>query len=407
MICFFFIYFIFIFFTNKFSPYNILVMGCASSTSTTDSSKLTKRDSKNRIDPVAISIFRGGSANQIDDRPLFNVLHQPVDMNPTSPPRLSGSEIESTLSTSTGSMSFSQSSRSMRDLKMDSCYETIEHSQVENDTLVKVNQYTVLHQLGKGSYATVRLCFHSVSNELFAIKIPRRPRKHVFRQEINILQRCGFHPNIVMLHGVLHREETFETYLVMEYMPGGSMGSMESFPLKVNPIDIGEVPRIRQQYYDVLQGLAHLHRQNIVHRDIKPENILIGEGGVCKLSDFGLSKFLSSSDERLQKMSGSKYFLPPEAWLERNHSGYASDMWALGVTMYTSVFQCLPYANPGDMLSQTGTHLTLPPCETLQKGAPMLLDVMHHLLCRSESGRLNVEDALRHPFFTESVSTTK
>eukprot|EP00759_Apiculatamorpha_spiralis_P053379 PhF_6_TR6177/c0_g2_i3/m.9255/K07359/CAMKK2; calcium/calmodulin-dependent protein kinase kinase 2 len=221
--------------------------------------------------------------------------------------------------------------------------EPIKHVSLENGTPVRINQYRITQTLGKGAFATVKLAVHLETNDAFAMKIPRKPRKHVFRQEISIFQQCGFHPNIVMLHSVLHREETAESFLVMEYMPGGALGSMDSISGKANvkPIKMDDVPRIRQQYYDILQGLAHLHRQNIVHRDIKPENILIGDGGVCKLSDFGLSKVMLP-DQRCNSISGTQYFLPPEAWLERNHSGYASDMWALGVTMYTSVFQCLP-----------------------------------------------------------------
>ena len=92
------------------------------------------------------------------------------------------------------------------------------------------------------------------------------------------------HPNIVKLYAAF--EDAVGVYLVLEYcprgdwfqemrrMPGGRLSEQKVATEVVEPI---------------LRALQYLHSRGVCHRDVKPENILIGQGGVPLLADFGLS----------------------------------------------------------------------------------------------------------------------
>jgi len=80
----------------------------------------------------------------------------------------------------------------------------------------------------------------------------------------------------------------------------------------------------------------------VVHCDIKPANILIGNGGVLKICDFGISKFLPKG-EQVKKIGGTRAFQAPEAWNPDIQKGMPVDIWALGVTFYFLAFGKYPF----------------------------------------------------------------
>ena len=72
----------------------------------------------------------------------------------------------------------------------------------------------------------------------------------------------------------------------LEYVPGGTIASIYRTPNQA---------RFEEQLVNfftaqILEGLAYLHAKHIWHRDLKGDNILVDAAGVCKISDFGISK---------------------------------------------------------------------------------------------------------------------
>lgn len=92
--------------------------------------------------------------------------------------------------------------------------------------------------------------------------------------------------------------------IVMEYVPRslkyllGQFGALGEQLVKIYSLQI-------------LLGLEYLHSQGIVHRDLKCANILIDNDGTCKLSDFGASLKISSSDQSSNELTGSPYWMAP------------------------------------------------------------------------------------------------
>ena len=115
---------------------------------------------------------------------------------------------------------------------------------------------------------------------------------------------------------------------------------------------------------DVASGLSYLHGLQIVHHDIKPDNILIDTNGNFVITDFGISvKFRSTlrrnSQRQLQKQerSGSLPYMGPEMFAEEAEAVNATDIWALGVTMYEMLSGELPFFGQGGAMQMNGAQV--------------------------------------------------
>lgn len=160
------------------------------------------------------------------------------------------------------------------------------------------------------------------------------------------------HPNL--LHA--HHFDTLEDrpYLVMPYCPDSALNL-------IGNIDETTMWRMIR---DVASGLSYLHGLQIVHHDIKPDNILIDTNGNFVITDFGISvKFRSTlrrnSQRQLQKQerSGSLPYMGPEMFAEEAEAVNATDIWALGVTMYEMLSGELPFFGQGGAMQMNGAQV--------------------------------------------------
>ena len=206
-----------------------------------------------------------------------------------------------------------------------------------------VNNYILLDSVGTGSYADVRLAKEKTSDRLYAVKVINKQvlrRKLTggstmlddVKREIAIMKKLS-HPHVLRLFEVMDDPKVNKLYLVLEYMKLGDLMQIMRGDAKRYRCDaMGEGPLwtcIRQ----VASGLDYLHAQSIVHGDIKPQNLLLGEDGVLKIADFGISKMLAQ-EEALLETAGTPAFMCPEICAGRPYAGPSADVWALGVTMF-------------------------------------------------------------------------
>uniref|UniRef100_A0AAY4CBZ7 receptor protein-tyrosine kinase n=1 Tax=Denticeps clupeoides TaxID=299321 RepID=A0AAY4CBZ7_9TELE len=139
------------------------------------------------------------------------------------------------------------------------------------------------------------------------------------------------HPNIIHLEGVI--TTSCPVMILTEFMENGALDSF----LRLND---GQFTAL--QLVGMLRGMAsgmkYLSEMSYVHRDLAARNILVNSNLVCKVSDFGLSRFLqeNSSDPTYTSSLGGKIpirWTAPEAIAFRKFTS-ASDVWSYGIVMW-------------------------------------------------------------------------
>ncbi|XP_063772723.1 ephrin type-B receptor 3 isoform X2 [Pseudophryne corroboree] len=191
--------------------------------------------------------------------------------------------------------------------------------------------------IGAGEFGEVcrgRLKQAGRREQLVAIKTLKagytEQQRRDFLGEASIMGQFD-HPNIIRLEGVVTRSRP--VMILTEFMENGALDSF----LRMND---GQFTVI--QLVGILRGIAsgmkYLAEMNYVHRDLAARNILVNSNLVCKVSDFGLSRFLenSRSDPTYTSSLGGKIpirWTAPEAISYRKFTS-ASDVWSYGIVMW-------------------------------------------------------------------------
>jgi hypothetical protein len=159
------------------------------------------------------------------------------------------------------------------------------------------------------------------------------------------------HPNLVTIFDI-KTDADGDHWIVMEYVGGKRLCDLLE--------ERGRLPveEIERWLDGVAAGLTFLHERGIVHRDLKPSNIF-SEGGVVKVGDVGLSKFISESRKSAHTQSvGTVYYMAPE--VARGRYGREVDVYALGVILYEALTGEVPFdgESTGEILMK---QLSSPP----------------------------------------------
>eukprot|EP00760_Papus_ankaliazontas_P022430 PhM_4_TR18853/c2_g2_i1/m.43423 len=301
----------------------------------------------------------------------------------------------------------------------------------DNEGNKLLNEYSMISEIGRGSYGKVKLAVDTNFDRVVAIKIMNRPQlqraAHLseytkaqpsavdqLKLEVDIMRKFH-HPNLVALHGVIDDPSAHKIYIIMEYMAGGVLGTSPSTQPPSEGDASTEAPEhrhlnlslIRKQFLDILHGLDYLHTRNVIHMDIKPENVLLDSDGNCKLADFGVSAIMDNKKMDEDVMIACKgtpaYFAPCMLTGEPFH-GKATDVWALGVTLYSVVYGRFPFHGVNTSALYSSILHDEVHCPDLHRQVPTpLLDVMYRMLCPEPTLRITVRQLLGHPFFTERV----
>ena len=259
----------------------------------------------------------------------------------------------------------------------------------------KIDDFTVIRELGIGSFGTVYLVAHKKTKAQYALKVIDKnlpdnlEEKDSFCREVEIMYKLN-HPNIVKLYG--HFEDDNCCYFIMQYIPKRSL-----FEIITKPRETPNLKLISSVMKDLLSAVYYLHNMKpiIIHRDIKPENILLGDNSRAYLTDFGWSNYIIN-EKRRQTVCGSPLYLPPEMVSHIGHDETV-DIWCIGVLLFELITGKPPFAgNNIETVKYNISKLNIswPPVMD-----PDARDLCGKILKLNGKDRLPIEQILNHNFF--------
>ncbi|KAJ9439464.1 hypothetical protein DIPPA_08910 [Diplonema papillatum] len=276
-----------------------------------------------------------------------------------------------------------------------------------NDSRVE-DHYVIGDELGKGTFAVVKMGVHTKTKEKVAIKIIDKNSLDVkienLKTEVRILMNVK-HPNIVNLLDVF--EDDDRLYLIMELMTGGELFDKicNDYPSGYSEQQAAELAR------QIIEAVKYLHGRGIIHRDLKPENLLFATPddttAQIKISDFGLAK-IWNGDTLARTACGSPNYVAPEVLLnEMRGYTFVVDMWSVGVIVYVLLCGFCPFFDENTpalfrAITKGDYSFPSPYWDNISEDAK---DFIRRLLVVNPEKRLTPEQALKHAWIAENRHT--
>ena len=262
----------------------------------------------------------------------------------------------------------------------------------------KITDFSITKELGSGSFGRVYLVTHKKTKVQYAIKaIDKRDKTNIeekpyFRREVEVMYKIH-HPNVVKLFG--HFEDNNYCYFIMEYISKGNIYGL---------IPQDKKKRLSTQIVaslikDVISAVYFLHNMDppIIHRDIKPENVLLADGMVAKLTDFGWSNYMQE-DEKRTTVCGTPIYLAPEIIKEQGHDERV-DIWCIGVLLFELITANVPFqGNDIETLKNNILKLKIAWPRDINLDAKNLI---MKILKLDPNARISLSEMLSHPFITK------
>ena len=261
----------------------------------------------------------------------------------------------------------------------------------------KITDFTLIKELGVGSFGRVLLVQHNLTQAQYAIKaIDKRNKANIqekpyFRREIEIMYRIH-HPNVVKLFG--HFEDNTYCYFIMEYIAGGNIYSY----VPKNGIHTISTQQVASIIKDVISATYFLHHMYppIIHRDIKPENVLLGDNMRAKLTDFGWSNYMQGDFKRTT-VCGTPIYLAPEMINNTGHDEKV-DIWCIGVLLFELITGQQPWQGSDvQTVKYNISRLKINWPKQMDRNAA---DLISKILRYNPEERISLRNMLMHPFFT-------
>lgn len=186
--------------------------------------------------------------------------------------------------------------------------------------------------LGAGTFGQVWLVTKQRDPTPYALKVQYKREIIGYGQVDGVLREKSVmtefdHPFVLRL------VETYQDpnciYMLMDLVQGGEMYNI------IHTDNRDGLSENVSKFYaaNILEGLSHMHRKNIIHRDLKFENIMMSKDGFCVLIDFGFAKKIK---HKTYTFCGTPLFIAPEVVLSEGHNKGA-DIWSYGVLLFEMV----------------------------------------------------------------------
>jgi eukaryotic-like serine/threonine-protein kinase len=252
-------------------------------------------------------------------------------------------------------------------------------------------RYTLRTAIGHGGMGTVWRASDTVLRRDVAVKEVLLPpglaptdRESMYQRTLREARAAAAlsHPAVVQVYDVV--TDGGRPWIVMELLQSRSLADLI---VEDGPLASRAVAKIGVA---LLGALEVAHAAGVLHRDVKPANVLIASDGRCVLTDFGVARMPTDAELTSPGMVlGSPHFISPERAVGASF-GPPSDLFSLGVTLYTAVEGRPPFDKP-DPFETMRAVVEEPPTPAIRAGA--LAGVLYGLLEKDPQRRWNVGTA--------------
>jgi serine/threonine-protein kinase len=264
---------------------------------------------------------------------------------------------------------------------------------LQNGDMIE-GRYKFIQKIGKGAFGTVVLVEDTVVEERLILKFLNanvssdEEMLKRFVHELRYSRRIT-HKNVIRIYDFLYVGGSYA--ISMEYFPSHTLGAEIANEKPMRPAKaVGYA-------IDICTGMVVAHQQGIIHRDLKPANILINDGGLVKIVDFGVAAAAKSGDTQLTKTGyviGSPKYMAPEQILGKKVDERA-DIYSLGVIVYEMLAGNPPYSR-GDHMSVMYQHVQ-GKAQPLQEANPTVPRVLAEVVTKA----MQVDKQKRHSSMDE------
>ena len=232
--------------------------------------------------------------------------------------------------------------------------------------------------------------------------------KNRLKAEVSTLEKLKSNSIKFVIDMYYSIEDINSIYIIQEYCDGGDMYSL------LDEIDLLPEKRTANILNNLLKTMTHCHKLGIVHRDLKPENIVFKKkrkdvndtsgDDDFRLIDFGLAYHnINNSKIKMTSILGTSYYIAPEILTRVN--GYyneSCDIWSIGVILYVSLSGTTPFygKNYFDIIKSIKNGKYDCNGSTFKNISFDAKDLINKLLTYNPKKRININDALKHNFFT-------
>lgn len=298
----------------------------------------------------------------------------------------------------------------------------------------ELEKYQKLDKVGEGTYGVVYRAKDQKGQEIYALKKIRLQAEEegipsTAIREISLLKELN-HINIVKLYEVLHSPKKLT--LVFEYVEQDLKKILDM--AKGKGLDIKFTKNL---LYQLLRGVDHIHKYKVLHRDLKPQNLLINKDNILKIADFGLARGYGIPVKNYTHEVVTLWYRPPDVLLGNKTYGTTVDMWSIGcifaemasgkplftgnseVDQLKKIFEIMGtptdnYASSLKELPEWGVgdnNFEEKKPQNFKELIPNLdnegVDLLQKFLQLEPDKRISCEEALKHPFFDDILSSVK
>eukprot|EP00959_Pyramimonas_sp_CCMP1952_P267358 5590096-Pyramimonas_sp.AAC.1 len=294
-----------------------------------------------------------------------------------------------------------------------------------------MDQYEKLEKIGEGTYGKVYKAKCNNTGQLVALKKTRLEMEEegvpsTALREVSLLQMLSESIYVVRLLKVEHVEEAMKPilYLVFEYLDT----DLKKYMDKTGRGPSNPLPKetVRSFMYQLIKGVAHIHRHGVMHRDLKPQNLLVDKANnILKIADLGLGRAFTVPVKSYTHEIVTLWYRAPEVLLGCTHYSTPVDMWSVGCIFAEMAHKVALF--PGDSELQQLLHIfkmlgtpneSVWPNVTklrdwhefpqwrptdLAKAIPELdhngIDLLKRMLVYDPAKRIHANQALDHPYF--------